>query len=67
MKRINFLKWSLLLAVPLALVLAGCNKLLDRKPLQATIDDLNQGKLEGRILGMYSNLRDMAGSLRCHG
>src|SRR5687767_9022457 len=61
MKRINLLKWSLLLAVPLTLVLAGCNKLLDRKPLQATIDDLNQGKLEGRILGMYSNLRDMAG------
>lgn len=61
MKRINLLKWCLLLAVPLTLVLAGCNKLLDRKPLQATIDDLNQGKLEGRILGMYSNLRDMAG------
>ena len=61
MKKINLLKWSLLVAVPLTLVLAGCNKLLDRKPLQATIDDLNQGKLEGRILGMYSNLRDMAG------
>lgn len=61
MKRINLLKWSLLLAIPLTLVLAGCNKLLDRKPLQATIEDLNQGKLEGRILGMYSDLRDMAG------
>lgn len=61
MKRVNFLKWSLLVAVPLSLVLAGCNKLLDRKPLRATIDDLNQGRLEGRILGLYSNLRDFAG------
>ena len=49
------------MAVPLSLVLAGCNKLLDRKPLRATIEDLNQGKLEGRILGLYSNLRDFAG------
>ncbi len=61
MKRINFLRWSLLVAVPLSLVFAGCNKLLDRKPLRATIDDLNQGRLEGRILGLYSNLRDFAG------
>lgn len=61
MKRINLLRWSLLVAVPLSLVLAGCNKLLDRKPLRATIEDLNQGKLEGRILGLYSNLRDFAG------
>src|SRR5690349_15122777 len=61
MKRNKLFRWSLLLAVPLALVFAGCNKLLDRKPLQATIEDLNTGKLEGRILGMYSNLRDMAG------
>src|SRR5207237_4548008 len=61
MKRINLLRWSLLLAIPLALVFAGCNKLLDRKPLQATIDDLNQRKLEERILGMYSNLRDNVG------
>jgi starch-binding outer membrane protein, SusD/RagB family len=61
MKRNNLLRWSLLMALPLTLVLAGCNKLLDRQPLRATIDDLNQGKLEGRILGMYTDLREMAG------
>ena len=46
------------MAVPLTLVLAGCNKLLDRKPLQATIDDLNQGKLEGSCLLYTSDAAD---------
>lgn len=61
MKRTNLLRWCLLMVVPVSLVLAGCNKLLDRKPLRATIDDLNQGRLEGRVLGMYTDLRNMAG------
>jgi starch-binding outer membrane protein, SusD/RagB family len=57
----NILKWSLLMVVPLSMVFAGCNKLLDRKPLRATIEDLSTGKLEGRVLGMYTNLRNFAG------
>lgn len=61
MKRHKLLRWSLLLAVPVLLALAGCNKLLDRKPLRATLDDFKQGKLEGTVLGLYTNLRNMAG------
>src|SRR5688572_29841190 len=52
---------TLLIAIALATGLSGCNKLLDRKPLTATLEDLNQGKVEGQILGMYTDLRNMGG------
>ncbi len=62
MKRRNkIIKWSLLLAIPLAVGLAGCQKFLDRKPLTATLDDLNQGSLEGQVLNLYNALRSNAG------
>lgn len=48
---------SLLLIV----VLSGCQKFLDRKPLTATLDDLHQGTLEAQSFGLYSNLRSLAG------
>ena len=35
----------------------SCNKFLDRKPLTATISDINQGTLEQQALGIYSTLR----------
>lgn len=58
----NFI-WVLLFAVPLAAVVAGCSKFLDRKPLTATLDDLNQGGLEGQIYALYGAIRngDIAG------
>ncbi len=43
------------------LAIGGCQKFLDRKPLTATLNDLNQGGLEGQIYGLYSNLRNSAG------
>jgi len=64
MKKMTNKKWSLLLVLPmLVLVLAGCDKFLDRKPLTATLDDLNQGGLEGQIYGLYGAIRngDVAG------
>jgi hypothetical protein len=61
MKKDRRITLSLLIAVALATGLAGCNKLLDRKPLTATLEDLNQGKVEGQILGMYTDLRNMGG------
>lgn len=61
MKKHTIYKWTLLLALPALLVVAGCRKFLDRKPLTATLEDLNQGALEGQILGMYTNLRTLAG------
>lgn len=61
MKKHTIYKWTLLLALPALLVVAGCRKFLDRKPLTATLEDLNQGALEGQVLGMYTNLRTLAG------
>src|SRR5687767_9804826 len=50
--------WSFLLAIPILATFSGCEKFLDRKPLTATLDDLNQGGLEGQILGLYGAVRD---------
>ena len=61
MKRYNKLFWSLVIAAPLIIAATGCNKFLDRKPLTSTLDDLNAGKLEGQVLGMYNILRSYAG------
>lgn len=41
--------------------LFGCKKFLDRKPLTATLTDLNQGALEGQVLSMYSYIRTSGG------
>lgn len=66
MNKIKNTVWSLLLAIPMLIMLfiSGCNKdFLDRKPLTATLDDLNQGGLEGQIYGLYGAIRngDVAG------
>lgn len=55
--------WNLLLAIPLLMMLSGCKKFLDRKPLTATLDDLKQGGVEGQIYGLYGGIRnpDVAG------
>lgn len=61
MKRNKLLSWYVILAMPLLFSISGCKKFLDRKPLTATLDDLNQGALEGQSLGMYTILRTYAG------
>lgn len=48
----------LLIALPLLLMVSGCKKFLDRKPLTATLDDLKQGGIEGLVFGLYTNVRD---------
>lgn len=60
MKHIKIYK-SLFAVTLLAILLAGCTKFLDRKPLGATLDDLNQGSLEQQILGMYNTFKNYAG------
>ncbi len=57
MKKNKILYWSLLIALPLLVSVMGCKKFLDRKPLTATLDDLNQGTLEAQSFGLYSTLR----------
>lgn len=49
--------WSLLIIIFSVLLISGCSKFLDRKPLTATLDDLNQGALESQSLGLYNTLR----------
>lgn len=61
MKKSLKIFYSLMLLSVMVLAVAGCQKLLDRKPLTATLEDLNQGGLEGQIYGLYSNLRGSAG------
>lgn len=51
----------ILIAFPSLFMLGSCKKFLDRKPLTATLGDLNQGGIEAEIFGMYSNLRNSAG------
>jgi hypothetical protein len=56
----NFKKnWQLwMLVLPMLVLVAGCDKFLDRKPLRATLDDLSQGGLEGQIYGLYGAIRN---------
>jgi hypothetical protein len=61
MKRNKILFWSLILALPMLVSVLGCKKFLDRKPLTATLDDLNQGTLEAQSFGMYNTLTSYAG------
>jgi starch-binding outer membrane protein, SusD/RagB family len=61
MKKIKNIILVLLGAVPLLVAVSGCEKFLDRKPLTATIEDLNQGALDSKVFGMYFTLRDYAG------
>jgi len=44
-----------------AMLLNGCSKYLDRKPLSATQDDLGSGSFDAKALGLYSALRGAAG------
>jgi len=53
--------WVALLVLPIMMMMAGCTKFLDRKPLTATLDDLHQGTLESQVYGMYFTLRTYAG------
>jgi starch-binding outer membrane protein, SusD/RagB family len=61
MKRIQKTILLLLVAAPMLVMVSGCKKFLDRKPLTATFDDLHEGILETQVFGLYSNLRSDAG------
>lgn len=50
--------WGLVLFVPILTQFSGCKKFLDRKPLEATLDDIPGGGLEGQAIGLYGALRN---------
>lgn len=54
----RILRCILLLAIPGMFMVSGCKKFLDRRPLTATLDDLNQGGIEGQVFGIYSAIKD---------
>ena len=54
-----------LVAIPTILLFSGCEKFLDRKPLQATVDDLAVGALDGSVLGLYGAIRNSAADPYC--
>jgi starch-binding outer membrane protein, SusD/RagB family len=56
MRNNKILKWIIIAALPVLITAAGCKKFLDRKPLTATLDDLNQGTLEAQSFGLYNTL-----------
>jgi hypothetical protein len=65
------IKYNIVYLLALGLVFTtflGCTKMLDKKPLQATLDDLNQGGLEGMVYGLYGGLRnpDLGGAAWGH-
>src|SRR5687768_686192 len=60
MKMFKKIYWVIIAFAMLSSV-SGCKKFLDRKPLTATLDDLNQGGLEGQIFGLYSYMRTSYG------
>ena len=61
MKRIKNAILLLAIGGPMLMMVSGCKKFLDRKPLTATFDDLHQGGLETQVFGLYSTLRGYAG------
>jgi starch-binding outer membrane protein, SusD/RagB family len=58
MKKIISRYSLLLLTLPLIMATSGCKKFLDRKPLNATLDDINQGGIEALVFGLYSTVKD---------
>ena len=65
MKTIKRILWGVTISIPLFALLTGCKKYLDREPLQATLNDLNQGGLEGQAIGLYGAIRNSQSSPYC--
>lgn len=58
MKKFRILFSVFILATGLLVVLGGCKRFLDRKPLGATLDDLSAGGVEQQVFGLYSAIGD---------
>src|ERR1044071_1039093 len=61
MKKYKSLFLGLVVMLPIIVGGLGCKRFLDRKPLTATLNDLNQSVLEAQALGLYNTLRGYAG------
>lgn len=66
----NMIKNNLLVVTVVAALFttpmfSGCKKFLDRKPLSATVDDLQVGALDGQVLGLYGAVRNSKSDPYC--
>lgn len=53
------------IAISAITLFGSCKKFLDRKPLEATVDDINVGALEGKTVGLYGAIRNSAAQPYC--
>ncbi len=58
MKNNKMVFLSLLLLLPGVMLISGCKKFLDRRPLSSIEDDLSAGNLEGQIFGLYNAVKN---------
>ena len=58
MKKVMIGIFSATAAIMMMVSMQSCEKFLDKKPLEATLDDLGQGGLEGLVFGLYGGLRN---------
>lgn len=58
MKKIVLGIFSAAAVLMMIVSMQGCKKFLDKKPLEATLDDIGQGGLEGLVFGLYGGLRN---------
>ncbi len=65
MIKLKQLLTGFLLAVVAFSGLTGCKKFLDRKPLQATVNDISIGALNGSVIGLYGAIRNSASDPYC--
>src|SRR5260221_504974 len=65
MNAIKKISGYMVILFALATVLPGCKKYLDRQPLKAILNDLNQGGLEGQAIGLYGAIRNSQASPYC--
>jgi starch-binding outer membrane protein, SusD/RagB family len=54
-----------LMTALVVMICCGCKKFLDREPLQATVNDIKVGALEGKALGLYGAIRNSAAQPFC--
>ena len=60
MKKSNKILVGLFLVAVIGIVVTGCKKFLDRKPLSPTLNDYGS-QLDGQAIGMYSIFNSYAG------
>ncbi|MFT3982093.1 MAG: RagB/SusD family nutrient uptake outer membrane protein [Ferruginibacter sp.] len=58
MKKVIVGIFSMAAFIIMMVSMQSCEKFLDKKPLEATLDDLGQGGLEGLVFGLYGGLRN---------